>query len=329
MAGKARRELLSRITSLAGARREDVLVAPHPLLDAGVIEGRKGRYVWATDPALGVPREHLGILAFHFTAADVAVMGGKPEFLAVDILMPEGSPKGEAVRIASQIHEEAVRYGASVVTGHTGWYSAVNEPVVVVTAAGRAERMLHPRDALPGDRIVLAGLVGAELLYSLAHFRPSLMRDLLGEAAVRRWRAVPRELTVLDSAMALNKRGLAVIMKDGAEGGLVRALNDLADATGLGFHVEEDRIPIPPELRRLAGQLNFDPLSASSSGLLIALVRPEWVREAVWYLEILGIPVSVAGSMSDRRERWILGPEGRRPFPEEAEDPYASLMHQG
>jgi len=329
VAGKARRELLSRITRLAGASREDVLVGPHPLLDAGVIEGRKGRYVWATDPALGVPREHVGTLAFHFTASDVAVMGGKPEFLAVDILMPEGSPREEAVRIALQIHEEAERYGASIVTGHTGWYSAVNEPVVVVTAVGRAERVLHPGDALPGDRIVLAGLVGGELLYSLAHFRPQLMRELLGETAVTRWKMSHRELTALDAALVLNQRGLAVIMKDGAEGGLVRALNDLADAAGLGFHVEEDRIPVPPELLRLADELGFDPLSASSSGLLIALVRPEWVREAVWYLNILGIPASVIGAVSERRERWILGPEGRRPFPEEAEDPYASLMRAG
>jgi len=83
------------------------------------------------------------------------------------------------------------------------------------------------------------------------------------------------------------------------------------------------------KILRLADELGFDPLSASSSGLLIALVRPEWVREAVWYLNILGIPASVIGAVSERRERWILGPEGRRPFPEEAEDPYASLMRAG
>lgn len=326
MSGKARRDLLRHITRLSGARREEVEVPPDPLLDAGVIRGTKSRYVWATDPALGVPREHLGILAFHFTASDVAVLGGRPEYVAVDLLLPHDSPREEAIRIMEQINDEAYRYGASVVTGHTGWYPGVNEPVVVTTIAGRADRLLLPHNASPGDRILLAGLIGGELLYSFAHFRPSLIAESYGEEGVRRWRGYHRDLSVVDPALLLSRRGLPHAMKDGAEGGLIRALNELADASGLGFHVEESRLPLPPELLALADDHGFDPLAASSSGLLIAAVGPEWVREATWCLGILGIPVEVVGTFSDRPgDRWILGPSGRRPFPREAEDPYASL----
>ncbi len=326
MSGKARRDLLRHITRLSGARREEVEVPPNPLLDAGVIRGTKSRYVWATDPALGVPREHLGTLAFHFTASDVAVLGGRPEYIAVDLLLPHDSSREEAIRIMEQIHDEAYRYGASVVTGHTGWYLGVNEPVVVTTIAGRVDRLLLPSNASPGDRILLTGVIGGELLYSLAHFRPSLLADTYGEEGVRRWRGYHRDLSVVDPALLLSRRGLALVMKDGAEGGLIRALNDLADAAGLGFHVEEDRLPVPPELLALADEHGFDPLAASSSGLLIAVVSPEWAREAVWYLGILGVPAEIVGTLSDRPEdRWILGTSGRRPFPREAGDPYSSL----
>lgn len=327
MSGKARRELLNLITRLSGARRTEVEVPPNPLLDAGVVSGSRSRYVWATDPALGVPRGHLGTLAFHFTASDVAVMGGRPEYVAVDLLLPLGSPREEAVGIMRQIHEEARLYGASVVTGHTGWYPGVSEPVVVTTIAGRAARLLLPSNASPGDRIVLAGVVGGELLYSIAHFRPSLLADAYGEEGVRRWRGYCRDLSVVDSAMLLSRRGLALAMKDGAEGGLVRALNDLADASGLGFYVEGEKLPIPPELLALADEHGFDPLAASSSGLLVAVVRPEWAREAVWCLGIIGVSAEVVGALLDRpEERTILGPSGRRPFPREAEDPYSRLI---
>lgn len=327
VSGKARRELLELITRLSGARRGEVEVPPNPLLDAGVVAGSRSRYVWATDPALGVPREHLGILAFHFTASDVAVLGGRPEYVAVDLLLPPDSPREEPVEIMRQIHDEARRYGASIVTGHTGWYPGVGEPIVVTTIAGRAERVLLPSNASPGDRILLAGVIGGELLYSLAHFRPDLIADSYGEEGVRRWGGYFRDLSVVDAALLLSRRGLALAMKDGAEGGLVRALLDLADSAGLGFHVEEDRLPIPPELLALADEFGFDPLAASSSGLLVAAVSPEWAREAVWHMGLLGIPAEVVGTFHESPgDRWILGPSGRRRFPREAEDPYASML---
>ncbi|MDK2464938.1 MAG: AIR synthase related protein [Candidatus Korarchaeota archaeon] len=327
MSGKARRELLNLITRLSGARRADVKVPPNPLLDAGVVSGSRSMYVWATDPALGVPGEHLGILAFHFTASDVAVMGGRPEYVAVNLLLPAEFPGEEAVEIMRQIHEEARLYGASVVTGHTGWYPGVSEPVAVTTVAGRVDRLMLPSNASSGDKILLAGAVGGELLYSLAHFRPSVLADSYGEEGVRRWRGYYRDLSVVDSAMLLSRRGLALAMKDGAEGGLVRALNDLADASGLGFYVEEEKLPIPPELLALADEHGFNPLAASSSGLLVAVVRPEWAREAVWCLGVIGISAEVVGALLGRpEERLILGPSGRRPFPREAEDPYSRLI---
>jgi len=325
--GKARENLLRRITSLTGFKRPEIVVEPDPYLDAGVEDLEKEFRIYSVDPCLGVPEHHLGFLAFHFAASDVTVMGGEP-FLAIpDMIFPPNYPEERILSIMRQIHEQALKYNTSIITGHTGRYTAIREPIVSCAVLGKAKKLLLPSNVGEGDLILVSGWIGGELLYALSNFKPELLRKRFGDYLVESWVNYHEKMTVVDSALALSRAGLAVAMKDGAEGGLIRAMNDLASAANLGFHIDMNELPIPEEILLLSKEFDFDPLSASSSGVLIAIVKKGMEEEALNLLRSLGLRCSVAGEMKgEKEERYIMRDGKLVSFPLIVEDPYTKLI---
>ncbi len=324
---KARGELLKKITKLAGFKRPEVMVEPDPYLDAGA-EGLENEFrIYAVDPCLGVPERHIGFLAFHFPASDVAVMGGEPYLAILDMLFPLNYTEARILSIMKQIHEQALKYKASIITGHTGRYAAIKEPVISCTIVGKAKKLLIPNNVSKGDVIIASGWVGGELLYALSNFRPELLRKEFGDECVSNWMDFYEKMTVVDAALALSKTDLVKAMKDGAEGGLVRVMNDIASAAKLGFLIDFEEIPIPDEVLALSKELNFDPISTSSSGLLIAVVKKGLEESVLGLLSSLGLNHSIIGEMLDQHEGRRIRKKGKTTsFPPSAEDPYSRLI---
>ena len=63
-------------------------------------------------------------------------------------------------------------------------------------------------------------------------------------------------------------------MRDPTRGGLSSALNELATASGVGVELEEEAIPLRPEVRGACEMLGLDPLYVANEGKLIAVVPP-------------------------------------------------------
>ncbi len=327
MEGKAGRSLLKEITKYVGRLGRNIAIPPHPSIDAGAERLMGLTRVYATDPALGVPGEDLGYFAFHFSASDVAVLGAEPKLMSSTILLPSDASDDLALRIAKGIDWEAYRYGVTVITGHTGWYESVKEPIVVTTVIGEVREPVTPKLARIGDRLLLVGIPGAELLYGVAHFNPTLLEERFGKRTVKRWRRARWMLTAVDSARDLALFSRVNGMKDGAEGGLIRLLNDFADAAELGFTVNKDLIPFPPELLRLGREMGFDPMAASSSGVVLAAIPGNlplgFLKDL---MESHGFSVSMIGELKKEGRELVVGGEVKEfPSPEEVRDPYPDL----
>lgn len=331
MVGKARKSLLTSITKYVGRLNRDIEIPPHPSIDAGAERFMGITRVYATDPALGVPEKDLGYLAFHFSASDVAVLGAEPKLMTSTILLPADADDELALEIAKGIDWEAYRYGVTIITGHTGKYNSLKEPIVVTTVIGEVREPITPKLARVGDRLLLIGVPGAELMYGIAHFNPFLLENTFGKRSVEKWRKARWMLTAVDAARDLAMFTRVNGMKGGAEGGLVRLLNDFADAAELGFILNRDRISFPPELERLGKMLGFDPIAASSSGLVLAAIPGNLHFEfLIDLMESHGFLVRVIGELLKDERKLVTGGEVRDfPSPEEVEDPYSNLTQVG
>jgi hydrogenase expression/formation protein HypE len=65
------------------------------------------------------------------------------------------------------------------------------------------------------------------------------------------------------------------VMRDPTRGGLAATLNELAQQSKVGFRIEEEAIPVRPEVAAACELLGLDPLNVANEGKLVAIVAPE------------------------------------------------------
>ena len=91
-------------------------------------------------------------------------------------------------------------------------------------------------------------------------------------------------------------------------GGLATVLKELAEAGKKDFYLEEDAIPVTPEVRDFCGLLGLDPLYMGNEGKLTAIVAKEDKERA---LEILkaskyGRQAAIIGEVTEGNGELIL-----------------------
>jgi hydrogenase maturation factor len=309
----------------------DVVVPPTPGFDAGVHTLGDGRYlVIATDPCIGVPDDWFGWLLVNYSASDVALFGARPRYCTVNLLGPHGTDVAIFTRVMEQACDAVEELDMTIVTGHTGTYARLSTLLATCTAYGMIEknRLITPAGARPGDCVLLTKPLGLETLVNFTLTHPTLARDLFGSRQARTLaRQVKRQSCVAD-AVALAEHG-ATAMHDATEGGIVAALNEMADASGVGFTVDYAALPIPPSLRRLATHFALSQtqlFSTSSTGTLLAALPPHRVDQAVDALTNLDLEPRIVGTFSRRPRRLLKRDTRENLFPSRIDDPYARIF---
>jgi hydrogenase expression/formation protein HypE len=65
------------------------------------------------------------------------------------------------------------------------------------------------------------------------------------------------------------------VLRDPTRGGLATTLNEIAQQSAVGMHVQEVAIPVLPEVAGACEMLGLDPLYIANEGKLVAMVAPE------------------------------------------------------
>ncbi|MGB9861805.1 MAG: HypE family hydrogenase expression/formation protein, partial [Candidatus Bipolaricaulaceae bacterium] len=81
--------------------------------------------------------------------------------------------------------------------------------------------------------------------------------------------------------MAALETGGITAMKDPTRGGLAAALNEMAKKSGVGIELEEEAIPVRPEVRGLCELLGISPYELACEGRAVLGVAPEKLEEVL------------------------------------------------
>jgi hydrogenase expression/formation protein HypE len=284
-------------------------------------------------PAPGLPLDIMGWFTVHIGASDVAVTGVRPEYMTYTLLLPGSSPESDAGTLIRSISETAESLGISIVGGHTGWYEAVNMPIVGgVTVWGFApkDRWVSPGGARDGDVILMTkgpAVEAAALLSIVYHQR---LEARLSPKILERLLTRVDQITVVEDALSAFRTGGVHAMHDATEGGVLGGLWEMHAASGIALRAEVNDLAVPEDIRDLAQVLQFDPWKAISEGTLLAAVEPsrvESVRE-VW--NSLGIYSWVLGRFDSGLRSNVLIRDGKEaPLLEPDVDPFWELFFAG
>jgi hydrogenase expression/formation protein HypE len=323
------KELLTVIRCIEGG--SSILVPPRLGFDSGVQKIKDDLcLVISTDPCVGVPKAWFGWLLIHYAASDVAVFGAKPEFCTVNLLGPPNTPTHVLETVMKSTCRATKALGMQVVTGHTGTYKGLSDLVGVCTAYGLApcSNIITPAGARPGDRILCTKQIGLETIATVSQMRRSLANRLFGKSEAARFSRQFRFQSCVREALALSKFRGVHAMHDAAEGGLVSALNEMAEASKTGFYLDFEALPVTDEVDALVRhfRLSRDELmSMSSTGTLVAALDPHVERNVMRRLLELKISSCVVGTFSQDRKRTVKKDFRESAFPDRPQDPFGKI----
>jgi len=299
--------------------------------DAGV-HILHGKYVAvATDPCTGVPEEWFGWLMINYAASDVALFGAKPEFCTINILGPIGTKPEVFQQIMQQTCSAADELEIAIVRGHTGMYDSLKDMLGVCTVYGTVEpkKLITPGNAKPGDLILCTKPLGLETIINFSLTHKEKAQQLFGSDKQEKLTKQVYLQSCVKEALQLAKTEGVHAMHDATEGGFVAALNELSAASKIGFRIDWEKIPVITEANALKEHFELTDdqiLAMSSTGTILAAVKPDAQEKVKAALEASGLSPFFLGKFTENKERVIIRKAKEGPFPQIAEDPYTRIL---
>ncbi|WP_408957003.1 thiamine-phosphate kinase [Natrinema sp. 74] len=245
-----------------------------------------------TDFPPGTTRYTAGWRAVGASLSDVAAMGAEATAAVAAYAAPafDRDDLLAFVRGASDVCE---RVGTEYVGGDLDGH---DEFTVSTTAIGRTDDPVRRRGARPGDLICVTGTLGRSAA-ALEYFDRGTSDgdDRLRERANDLFRFVPR----IAAGRALAPHATA--MMDSSDG-LARSLHQLAEASGYGFAIESERLPIDDAVREIADSDDGALERATTFGEDFELVATLPEDAAPVVRNEIDVPLSVIGSVLESAE---------------------------
>ena len=222
------------------------------------------------------PGGDIGKLAVCGTVNDLAMRGARPLYLTAGFILEEGLPLDELDRIVASMAATARAAGVQIVAGDTKVVDRGNADGLFINTAGVGivpEGInVSGASARPGDAVILSGTIGDH-----------------GMAIMSRREGLTFSTPLVSDCAPLNGLVAALLaaspqvhcLRDPTRGGLATALNELAQRSGVGIEIEEERIPVRDAVRGLCELLGMDPLYVANEGKLVAVVAGQDAEKAL------------------------------------------------
>jgi hydrogenase expression/formation protein HypE len=257
----------------------------NPLLEAmedqAVLTMGGARIAFTTDSyvvsPIFFPGGDIGDLAVNGTVNDLAVSGARPLYLSCGFILEEGFPVADLERIAASMAKAAQAAGVTIVTGDTKVVQKGKADGCFINTAGvgLVERPveLGAHRCQPGDAIIVSGPIGDHgVTIMLARGELEIEADVESDTAPLHDLVAALLDAVPDGVRA---------MRDATRGGVATILNEMAKASNVAVILEEDKVPIRPQVNGACEILGIDPLYVACEGRFVAVVDGDAADDAL------------------------------------------------
>ncbi len=224
---------------------------------------------YVVDPIF-FPGGDIGSLAVHGTVNDLCMQGATPLYLTAGVILEEGFPMDQLDSLARSMALSAQKAGVKIVAGDTKVVPRGHADKIFINTSGIGvipEGLnVSAQNARPGDAILINGPIADHGVTVLTH-REGL--DFQGNIA--------SDSAPLNSLVAeiLSRSDKIHVLRDPTRGGIASALNEIAEQSGVGIEIFENRIPIRKEVQSACEILGLDPLYIANEGKALVFVSPD------------------------------------------------------
>lgn len=243
--------------------------------DSAVVEGAETIAV-TTDSFVVTPISYaggdIGRLAICGTVNDLLVRGAKPKYITCGFLLQEGL---EIAKLKEIVHSMAVcakEAGVQIVAGDTKVINGNGELYINTAGVGFVPkgREVSAKHICLDDVVIVSGTLGEHHAAILSN-RMGITNQIESDNA-----------PLNEMTEALFSAGIEVhAMRDITRGGLATVLKEMAESSGISIELEEEKLPVTPQVKDFCSLLGLDPLYMGNEGKMVVFVPKEQAKKTV------------------------------------------------
>lgn len=269
--------------------------------DAALLEEIPGRIAYTTDSfvvdPIFFPGGTIGSLAVHGTVNDLAMMGAKPLWLSVGLIIEEGFSKADLKVILEDMRSAADAAGVKIVTGDTKVVPRGKADKIFITTSGigavEHNLPINGANAQPGDLIIINGTIGDHGIAVMA-----------GREGLEVETEITSDSAALNGIVSnlISEIGSKLhVLRDPTRGGVATTIKEIAQQSGVSITLREDALPITSAVRGVCSILGLDPLFVANEGKLLAFVSPDTAESALaaFRKHPLGVNAAIIGVVEE------------------------------
>jgi len=253
--------------------------------DSAILPGPGSKMALTTDSFVihppKFPGGDIGKLAVCGTVNDLAVAGAEPLYLTAGFILEEGLAISELEEYVASMAQTAREAGIRIVTGDTkvvlkGQCDKLYINTTGIGGVSEDNKLISSgQNIIAGDKIIINGFIGDHGMAVYSERFPENIKS-----------PVKSDCACLNGLIheVLSQSTAIRFMRDPTRGGLAGVLNEITQLAGSGVILNEESIPIRPEVSGMCELLGFDPLYLANEGKVLMIVSPD---EAAKVLNIL------------------------------------------
>lgn len=240
---------------------------------------------------------NIGKLCVCGSINDVLMVGAKPKYLSLGLILEEGFELEKLERILKSIKEECEKCGVMLVCGDTKVVpkGKADEIYINTTALGEIISKKESKNIKAGLSILLSGDIGRHGASVLIK-RNELEADIKSDC-----KALDKEVLEL-----LEKDIKVVAMRDVTRGGLSAVLNEWAKQSGNDLLIFEEKIIIQDEVLGLCELFGYEAYELANEGTFILCVEKEDELKALEILKKYNVNASIIGEVLEEKKARVI-----------------------
>lgn len=271
--------------------------------DAAVLD-IKGKIAMSTDSFTVSPLffagANIGKLAVCGTCNDLAMMGAKPKYMTIGVILEEGFSLRDLQKIVKSMKTELELNDTIIVSGDTKVMpkGTIDKIIINTTAIGEIQKEGISSNNISNDDIILVsrdiGCHGASIF--AAREGIELSNNIQSDCAS----LYPIVQELIDQNINITA------LRDATRGGVSAVLNEWAKQSNICIEVEEDKIPVNQEVNGMCEMLGFEAISLANEGTFCLAIKKQDAQKALEILKKYNENATILASVTDKQVKKVI-----------------------
>lgn len=253
----------------------------------------------------------LGVFALAHVANDLATRGAKPVGVSIHIMLPPYAYESRLKAMVEFAERAGSAHGIQIMCAKAEVSPVIHKAIVHMNGVGILKKgeLLQSSMGEPGQDIVLLKWIGLEGTLRIMREKEDELSKRFVPAFLKRIKTMEPEMFSVKELEIAKEFGVSA-MHQITGGGILAALWEIAEASGVGLEVDLKKMTIRQETVEVCEYCHLNPYQLTSAGSV--LIFTDKGEGLVQELAKAGVQAAVLGKTTQDTARVILGGEERR-----------------